>query len=260
MAANLLMQFTLNTPPVVRPTGCCFAPPVHGRFHGHTDLRTYISVAWVPSACSLLFRQIVASFVDMVFPVAIRTPFSSLWLLCGSEEASLGDTPDTHGLVFSPCSELLRSLARQFHAAILQRHSSKIVLFLQCFETVTSWEHCIDYNTTSARLSQLGYHLQPRCLVESFLPLQQRHKRTAKTHKSFRLSVLQLWQSKLRSDDLQPPSDCQDKHTHPSPLKGATHVSLPFASCSIFRAPQRVCHGSRRALQVNCPEIQPYLG
>ena len=68
---------------------------------------------------------------------AIRTPFSSLW--------PLGDTPDTHGPVFSPCSELLRSLARQFHSVvILHRRSSKIVLFLQCFETRTSWEHCID--------------------------------------------------------------------------------------------------------------------
>ena len=156
MAANLLMQYTLNTPPVVRPTRSCFAPPIRGRFHWHTDLRTYISVTLVTSACTWLFPQIGASFVDKVFPDAIRTPFSSLWPLCGSEEASLGDTPDTHGPVFSPCSELLRSLARQFHsAAILHRRSSKIV-FLQGFETVTSWEHCIDHNTASARLSQLG--------------------------------------------------------------------------------------------------------
>ena len=146
-------------------------------------------------------------------------------------------------------------------ANLLQRHSSNIVSFLQCFETVTSWEHCIDHNTTSAGPSQLGaYHLQPRGREESVLPLQQGQTRTAKTHRSFRLSVFQLWQPKLRLDDLQPPSDYQDKHIHPSPLKGATHVSLPFASCSIFRAPQHVCHGSRRALQVNCPEIPPYLG
>ena len=145
------------TPPVVRTTRCCFAPPIHRRFHGHTDLRTYISVTLVPSACTWLFRQIVESLVDMVFPDAIRTPFSSLWPLRGSEEASLGDTPDTHGAMFSPCSELLRSLARQFYsAASLQRHSSKIVLFLQRIEPVTSWERCIDHNTTSARLSQLG--------------------------------------------------------------------------------------------------------
>ena len=196
----------------------------------------------------------------MVFPDAIRTPFSSLWPLRGSEEASLGDTPDTHGAMFSPCSELLRSLARQFYsAAILQRHSSKIVLFLQCIEPVMSWEHCIDHSTTSARLSQLGFHLQPRDREESFLPLQQRQTRTAKTQ-VVSAQRLQLWQPKLRSDDLQPKSDYQDKNTHPSPLKGATHVSLPLASCSIFRAPQRVCHGSRRALQVNCPEIPPYLG
>ena len=212
MTANLLMQFTLNTPPVVRPTGCCFAPPIHVRFHGHTDFRTYTSVVLVPSACTQLFRQIVTSFVDMIFPDAIRTPFSSLW--------PLGDNPDTHGPVFSPCSELLRSLARQFHsAAILQRQSSKIVLFLQRFETVTSWEHCIDYNTTSARLSQLGYDLQPRCLEESFLPLHQRQTRTAKTHRSFRLSVFQLWQPKLRSDDLRSLSDYQDKHFHFHPWK-----------------------------------------
>ena len=245
MTANLLMQFALNTSPVVRPTRCCFAPPIHGRFHGHTDLRTYISVTLVPSACTWLFRQIVASFVDMVFPDAIRTPFSSLWPLCGSEEASLGDTPDTHGPLFSPCSELLRSLSRLFHsAAILHRRSSKIVLFLQCFETVTSWEHCIDHNTTSARC----LNLDNICKTKQEPP----------KHKSFRLSVSQLWQPKIRSDDLQPPSDYRDKHTHPSPLKGATHVSLPFASCSIFRAPQRVCHGSWRALQVNCREIPPY--
>ena len=127
---TFFMQFTLNTPPVARPTRCCFAPPFHERFQEHTDLRTCISVTLVPSACTRLFRQIVASFVDMVFPDAINTPFSSLWPLGGSEEASLGDTPDTHGPLFSPCSELLRSLARQFHsAAILQRYSSKIVLF-----------------------------------------------------------------------------------------------------------------------------------
>ena len=167
---------------------------------------------------------------------------------------------DTHGAMFSPFSELLRSLARQFHsAAILQRHSPKIVLFLQCIEPVTSWEHCIDHSTTSARLSQLGFHLQPRDREESFLPLQQDEQEPPK-HKSFRLSVSQLRQPKLRSDDLQPKSDYQDKNTHPSPLKSATHVSLPLACCSIFRGPQRVCHGSRRALQVNCPEIPPYLG
>ena len=179
----------------------------------------------------------------MFFPDAIRTPFSSLWPLCGSEEASLGDTPDTHGPVFSPCSELLRSLARQFHSvAILHRRSSKIVLFLQCFETVTSWEHCID------RIPGVGRKVSS--LFNKDKP------RTAKTH----VVSAQLWQPKLRSDDSQPPSDYQDKHTHPSPLKRATHVSLPFASCSIFHSPQRVCHGSRRALQVNWPEIPPYLG
>ena len=29
-------------------------------------------------------------------------------------------------------------------------------LFLKCCQTVAAWLHCIDYNTTSARLSKLG--------------------------------------------------------------------------------------------------------
>ena len=31
-----------------------------------------------------------------------------------------------------------------------------VFCFLLCFETLASWPHCIDYNTTSARLSTLG--------------------------------------------------------------------------------------------------------
>ena len=31
-----------------------------------------------------------------------------------------------------------------------------LCLFLECFETVASWQLCIDHNTTSARLSKLG--------------------------------------------------------------------------------------------------------
>ena len=62
-------------------------------------------------------------------------------VLCGRSvglrKLSLGDTPDTHGAMFSPFSELLRSLARQFYsAAILQRHSSKIVFF---YSALSQW-------------------------------------------------------------------------------------------------------------------------
>ena len=131
--------------------------------------------------------------------------------------------------------------------------------FLQGFETVTSWEHCIDHNTTSARLSQLGWHASQGS-ERKFPSSSTKTNQEPPKHKSFRLSVTQLQEPKLRSDDLEPLSDYLDRHTHPSPSEGATHVPLPFASCSIFRAPQRVCHGSRRTLQVNCPEIPHYLG
>ena len=247
------------TPPVVRTTRCCFAPPIHRRFHGHTDLCTYISVTLVPSACTWLFRHIVESFVDMVFPDAIRTSFSSLWPLRGSEEASLGDTPDTHGAMFSPCSALLRSLARQFYSApILQRHSSKIVLKKQCFEPVTSWERCIDHNTTVLDCLNLDNICSPGVGRKVSSLFNKGRTRTAKTQvvSAQRLPTLAA-QIRWLTVTVRLPR--QNTPT-PTPLKGATHVSLPFASCSIFRTPQRVCHCSRRALLVNCPEIPSYFG
>ena len=47
--------------------------------------------------------------------------------------------------------------------------------------------------------------------------------------------------------------------------EGCSRFAPPAAedcaiAAPIFRAPQRVCQGSRWALQVDCPEVQPYLG
>ena len=38
---------------------------------------------------------------------------------------------------------------------LIMRRAAANVFFL-CFETAASWQHCIDYNTTSARLAGLG--------------------------------------------------------------------------------------------------------
>ena len=54
------------------------------------------------------------------------------------------------------------------------------VCFLLCFETVAWWQHCIDYHTTSARLSNSWCtHLQPRSLEDRFHPRQTRTSKTS---------------------------------------------------------------------------------
>ena len=55
------------------------------------------------------------------------------------------------------------------------------LLSVWCFETVASWQHCIDYKTTKARLSVPGCNTcQPKCLEDRFLPQQTKTQGTAK--------------------------------------------------------------------------------
>ena len=68
--------------------------------------------------------------------------------------------------------------------------------FSECLDTAASWQHCIDYNTTSAGLSPLT--LQPTCLEDRFLPQQSQESKAA----SFSPRFSTLVEPTQRSDDL----------------------------------------------------------
>ena len=103
--------------------------------------RFFFCVALLRSACAWLILRIPAIFHRHGFPrgnsYAVLMSLAVLWDLfrscaaysiasapCVYRAVSLGDVPDTHGPMISPCSEPPRWLVRQLHAAeIPQRHS-----------------------------------------------------------------------------------------------------------------------------------------
>ena len=68
-------------------------------------------------------------------------------------------------------------------------------------------------------------HVQPRCLEESFLPLQPRKKQEPLKHKSFQLKVSHLWEPKMRPDDLYSQRRTTKNTTHSSTFKKSRHFT-----------------------------------
>ena len=125
MAGKHLTQFTLNTPPVVSTKQRVAS--VNQQSKVDSSVPSIFVCSSLSRCCDLHAHR--------CSPKRWQTPSCCLWLLsgicsvavlstqlhrssvCVSEEVSLGDGPDTHGPMFSPCSEPHRSLARQLHLA-----------------------------------------------------------------------------------------------------------------------------------------------
>ena len=100
--------------------------------------------------------------------------------------------------------------------------TERLVLFLW---TVASWQHCIDCNTTCTGLSKLGATPAAQVSGGKFPPASNKENKNRRKHRSSQLSVSQLWQPTLRSDDL-------DSHLH--------HHCLPRTVLSHNTAAMRV--------------------
>ena len=86
---------------------------------------------------------------------------------------SIGDKATV--TVFGWClhGSLINSFKIVWHLLFLHQLSQRSIslgflLCFECFETVALWQHCIDYNTDSARLSvlQTVCTLEDRCLLK----------------------------------------------------------------------------------------------
>ena len=51
-----------------------------------------------------------------------------------------------------------------------------VVLFLLCFKTMASWQHCVDYITNNARLSDPGVTLAAQASVGQIPPSTNEEK------------------------------------------------------------------------------------
>ena len=110
-------------------------------------------------------------------------------------------------------------------------------LFLGNIETVASRQHCIDHNTASARLSKLGAAPAAQVSGGQIPPSTKEGKTRHHQNMAAAVHVSQLWQPKMRSDDLYSHRGTTRKSTHSSPLKGVhlmakeTHRRM---KCSLF--------------------------